>query len=197
MSLTQQQLAHVMPLAGRFTFQYFDHLSAAIDEYEINTATRVQAFLAQLAEESGELRYARELWGPTPQQARYERVFTAEWSKDDPTNRLAFRLGNEEAGDGHRFLGRGLIQITGRFNYGECSKALFGGPHFLWAHPETLESPQAACRSAAWYWASHRCNEAADAGDFELVTRRVNGGLTHYDRRCVYWQRAKEAITEG
>jgi putative chitinase len=187
-------LQHVMSGAGRMAYVYADHLQEACGQYEIQTPCRLSAFLGQLAEESGQLRFVRELWGPTPQQMRYERVFDAPWARDDPQNRVAFSLGNNEAGDGFKYLGRGLIQITGRYNYGETSAALLGDRQTLLANPEQLEQPRLACLSAARFWKTRGCNELADAGDYERITRRINGGLTHYDRRVFYRGKAEEAL---
>lgn len=158
---------------------FADALDDAMHEFDINTAARKAAFLAQIAVESGELQFVRELWGPTPQQLTYE-------GRAD--------LGNREPGDGFRFRGRGLIQITGRANYGEVSRALLGDERILLDTPEQLEQPVLACRSAARFWQSRGCNELADNGQFERITRRINGGLTHHDRRVVFWERAKGVL---
>ena len=156
--------------------QFVDALNNAMATYEINTVPRETAFLAQIAHESGSFRYVRELWGPTEQQARYE------GRKD---------LGNTEPGDGKRFMGRGLIQVTGRGNYARCGEAL--GLNLL-AHPELLEMPENACNSAGWFWKSHGCNEIADSGDFVKLTRRINGGTNGIADRVAYLDRAVAAI---
>lgn len=93
----------------------------ACERYHINTPARLAAFLAQIGHESGKLAWTRELWGPTGPQSRYD-------GRED--------LGNTEPGDGYRFRGRGLIQITGRDNYRTASDAL--GHDFI-ADPDTLE----------------------------------------------------------
>lgn len=150
--------------------------------YEITTPHRIAAFLGTIAEESGALMYTRELWGPTPAQERYE-----------PPHEKAAELGNTEPGDGYRFRGRGLIQITGRANYQTASDAL--GHDFV-SSPDSVRSPDNAMQTACWWWKTHGCNELADVPDFEAVTRRVNGGLTHYDRRKAYYDRALAALQE-
>jgi predicted chitinase len=105
--LTGQQLQSIMPstpAARREALLPF--LQAAMTEFAIETPARVAAFVAQLAHESGQLRFMEEIWGPTPAQRRYE-----------PASTLAATLGNTETGDGKRYKGRGPIQITGRANY--------------------------------------------------------------------------------
>lgn len=119
-------------------------------------------FVAQVAHESGRFRYTSELWGPTAQQLRY-----------DDGGKLARSLGNRP-GDGFRFRGHGLIQVTGRHNHLAVANR-FGLT--LDTVVDWLTSPVGACRSAAHFWDKHGCNELADAFDFVGLTRRINGGL--------------------
>ena len=86
-----------------------------------------------------------------------------------------------------KFKGRGLIQITGRNNYHECGKAL--GVDLI-TNPELLETNDLACRSAAWFWASRGLNDLADRGDFERITKRINGGLNGLKERQAYYVKA-------
>lgn len=155
---------------------FLPHIEAAMAEFDISTRERKAAFLAQIGHESGGLRWLVELWGPTPAQARYE------GRKD---------LGNTQPGDGYRYRGRGLIQITGRANYEECGAALGAD---LVNEPEKLGEPELAARSAAWFWDSRGLNELADSGDFEKVTRRINGGLNGYADRVARHEAALEAL---
>lgn len=147
-------------------------ITAAMAEYGVNTKFRRAAFLAQVAHESGGFKYVRELWGPTTAQARYE-------GRTD--------LGNTQPGDGSRFRGRGLIQITGRANYAAGGEAL--GLDLL-THPELLEEPKHAADSAAWFWQSHKLNELADQQLFTAITRRINGGLNGQEERTALYHRA-------
>jgi len=151
---------------------FLEPVNAAMREFEIDTPVREAAFLAQLAHESGEFRYVRELASGRAYEGR----------KD---------LGNTEPGDGVRFKGRGLIQITGRFNYRDCGDAL--GIDLL-STPELLEEPVLAARSAAWFWKSRGLNDLADKGDFKLITKRINGGYNGYSARLRYWERAQGAL---
>ena len=155
---------------------WYPHVRAACLEYDVTGPVRVAAFLAQVGHESGGFRHTREIWGPTPAQQRYE-------GRAD--------LGNTEPGDGSKYRGRGLIQITGRYGYQKASKAL--GLDLVSA-PEQLEAKPLAARSAAWWWAAHGCNELADSGDFERLTRRINGGLNGYPDRLARWEKAKGAL---
>jgi len=155
---------------------FVDPLNQAMAMHEIDDIQRETAFIAQIAHESGQFRYVRELWGPTPAQERYE-------GRAD--------LGNTQPGDGRKFMGRGLIQITGRANYAACGVAL--GLDLL-AHPELLETPQMACNSAAWWWREHGCNELADSGDFKALTKRINGGYNGLMDRVALYEKAQQVI---
>lgn len=178
--ITLDQLRAIMPYAGKRAEVFLDPLNRAMDEFKIDTPARQAAFLAQVAHESGSLRYVREL---------------ASGEAYD-TGRLAERLGNtpEDDDDGRRYKGRGLIQITGTDNYRACSDALFGDPQHLLDHPEILEQPEHACRSAAWFWDSRNLNAHADRGEFALITRRINGGTNGLADRLAYFDRAKRVL---
>ena len=156
--------------------EHLPHIDAAMQEFEINTPARQAAFLAQVGHESGGLHWLVELWGPTSSQARYE---------------VRQDLGNDTPGDGYKFRGRGLIQITGRDNYTAAGLAL--GVDLLQS-PELLGQSPLADRSAAWFWQAHDCNEMADAGEFERITRRINGGLNGYVERMALWENAKDVL---
>jgi putative chitinase len=157
-----------------------DPLSAAMALYGIDSPKREAAFIAQVGHESGRLVYVRELWGPTVVQEEYE-----------PESAKAAELGNTEQGDGFRFRGRGLIQVTGRANYRRCGSAL--GVDLV-SHPELLEEPGNASLSAAWFWTSHGLNHFADIGDFNTITKRINGGLNGLQNRIALWKLAKAAL---
>lgn len=174
-------------------------LAAAMEQFSITTPLRIAHFLAQVGQESGGLRYTKELWGPTTQQLRYERDMLAPWLQDPrdaklpmyDKNRLAYRLGNFEAGDGAKFRGRGLIQLTGRANYVRSGTAL--GYNFV-DNPEIVERAEFAALTAAEFWAHNGCNELADKDDVIAVTKRVNGGTTHLEERKEYLRKAKIAL---
>ncbi|WP_324707867.1 glycoside hydrolase family 19 protein [Pseudomonas fragi] len=169
MSITPQQLLQILPNAGPVAGVFVPVLNAAMGHYQIVGAKRVAAFIAQIGHESGQLKYVKEIWGPTAAQARYE------GRKD---------LGNTVAGDGAKYRGRGLIQITGRANYMACGEGL--GLDLI-KQPELLEKPQHACMSAAWFWATKGLSTLADAGQFDKITQRINGGQNGAaDRQALY-----------
>ena len=169
MSITPQQLLQILPNAGPVAGVFVPVLNAAMGHYQIVGTKRVAAFIAQIGHESGQLKYVKEIWGPTAAQARYE------GRKD---------LGNTEAGDGAKYRGRGLIQITGRANYMACGEGL--GLDLI-KQPELLEKPQHACMSAAWFWATKGLSTLADAGQFDKITQRINGGQNGAaDRQALY-----------
>ena len=173
MSITQQQLLQILPNAGPVAGVFVPVLNAAMLHYQIIGQKRVAAFIAQVGHESGQFRYVREL-GNDQYLSKYD------------TGSLAKRLGNtpEADGDGQKYRGRGLIQITGRANYMACGEGLSLD---LIKQPELLEKPQHACMSAAWFWATRGLNTLADAGQFDKITRRINGGQNGAaDRQALY-----------
>ncbi|MBX7274407.1 glycoside hydrolase family 19 protein [Pseudomonas sp. ERGC3:01] len=176
MSITQQQLLQILPNAGRQAGVFVPVLNTAMGRYGIVGKLRVAAFIAQVGHESGQLRWVREIWGPTKQQAGYE-------GRAD--------LGNTQKGDGSKYRGRGLIQITGRANYAACGEAL--GLDLI-GSPELLELPQHAAMSAAWFWSTRGLNTLADAGSFDRITRIINGGQTGREDRLELWAKAKVVL---
>ena len=167
--LTRDEVLYIMPLAKERVDKFLPYINQYAPVYGVTTTLRMAHFLAQIAQESGQLQYVRELASGKAYEGR----------KD---------LGNTAKGDGVKYKGRGLIQITGKANYKAVSKAL--GVDFL-AHPEKLEEPQYAVASAFWYWQSRGCNEIADKNDSLAVTKRINGGKNGLDDRLRYLGRAK------
>ena len=169
MPITEQQLLQILPNSGRQAGVFVPVLNTAMNRYGIVGSIRAAAFIAQVGHESGQFRWLREIWGPTAQQAGYE-------GRSD--------LGNTVKGDGSKYRGRGLIQITGRANYMACGEAL--GLDLV-NEPALLEQPQHAAMSAAWFWSTRGLNTLADQKDFARITRRINGGLTgQADRQALY-----------
>ncbi|MCF5025125.1 glycoside hydrolase family 19 protein [Pseudomonas lurida] len=176
MPITSQQLLQILPNAGRQAGVFVPVLNTAMSKYGIVNRLRIAAFIAQVGHESGQLRYVREIWGPTAQQSGYE-------GRAD--------LGNTVPGDGSKYRGRGLIQITGRANYVACGEAL--GLDLV-NQPTLLEQPQYATMSAAWFWSTRGLNTLADEGEFVRITRRINGGINGQADRQVLYDKALKVL---
>lgn len=138
---------------------------------------RLAQFIPQIMHESGGLKFNKEIWGPTAAQKRYE------GRKD---------LGNTQKGDGSKYRGYGLLQVTGRSNvtsfYSWCKRQGMNPPDFV-AKPELIATAPWSAVSALWYWDMRNINRLADRGDNENVTRVINGGLNGYDDRLDYYNR--------
>jgi putative chitinase len=165
-------LLSVAPAAKERIPLFLAPLNDAAHRYDINTSARMAAFIAQIMHESGELKHVRELANGAAYEGRSD-------------------LGNTELGDGPRFRGRGLIQVTGRANYRKCGSAL--GVDFL-SSPEKMEEPVYAALSAGWFWRERNLNELADRWEFTVMTRRINGGLRGYAERLNYLERANRVL---
>lgn len=171
--ITESQLKACLPYATDANIKkYLSPLNLTLEKYEINTPKRQAAFIAQLAHESGSFKYVEEIASGEAYEGR----------KD---------LGNTQPGDGVRFKGRGLIQITGRTNYEALGVAL--NYDFI-KEPEALEKPGAATLSAGWFWYKTKLNELADAGDFKKITKRINGGFNGLKDRAEHWYRCQKAL---
>ncbi len=170
-------------LAAAKSADCFPFLVAAMTEFAIDAPARTAAFLAQLAHESGQLRFMEEIWGPTPAQRRYE-----------PPGTLATQLGNTDAGDGLKFKGRGPIQITGRANYRRFGDLL--GVDLVAAPPRAAQ-PELAFRIAGLFWSKKGLNELADqatADAFREITRRINGGFNGLPDRQQFYATARTVL---
>lgn len=184
MKVTKEQILQIMPNAGKYVDRYLTYINGYADAFHIDTALRMAHFLAQAAHESSELKYTREL-GDKAYFAKYDR------------GKLKQTLGNVEEGDGYKYRGRGLIQITGRANYQayQNSRQCRGD---IMSRPELLEQPLGAVKSAMWWWNSHGLNKLADKDNFMAVTKAVNGGTNGMKPRLAYLLKAKKALgTDG
>ncbi len=194
-----QQLAAATGASIPIATAWLSPLDLAMQRYQINTPLRQAAFLSQIGVESAgltelveNLNYSEqallEIWPDhfTPTQAaEFGRTATHPANQEAIAN-LAYggRMGNTDAGDGWRYIGRGLIQLTGRANYRAAGLAL-GLP--LEAEPERAALPDEAALTAAWYWHEHGCNELADAGQIVAITKKINGGTNGLvDRQRLY-----------
>lgn len=178
--ITEKILLSICPTTKRATIAiYVPLLNQHMADYDISTRLRIMHFISQVAHESASFQYVREIAS----------------GECYDTGNLAKRLGNTPAkdGDGEKYKGRGLIQITGRANYEKCSLALFGDRRLL-DHPELLELPEYAVESAAWFWQSNGLNALADADNIKAITKRINGGYNGLDSRIMLYNRAQKAI---
>ena len=192
--LTEQQLLQILPNAGAKAGVFTPALNVAMSRFQIVGAKRVAAFIAQIGHESWQLSrvienlnysqaallstfsrsrisekdalvVGRSTGRPADQEAIANLVYGGNWGLKS--------LGNIQAGDGWKYRGRGLIQITGRANYAACGEALGVD---LSGNPSLLEQPRHAALSAAWFWANLSLNTLADVGDFQNIGSLINTG---------------------
>ena len=186
--ISAQQLHKIMPSATPARIANFiGPLNDTMNEFAITTPARQAAFLAQIGHESGSLKYVREIADGSAYDDR------ASLGNNRPEAiALAKAAGTTT---GRYYKGRGLIQITGYTNYLACSRALCCDDSLV-SNPAALERADLACRSAGWYWDSRRLNAFADAGQFETITRKINGGLNGQADRLAHYERAKQVLGE-
>lgn len=171
--MTQEQLAQIVSPAQ--AAQWAELLGETMGRYEITTPLRQAHFVAQVAHESGGFRYRVELADGSAYEGRQD-------------------LGNVQRGDGKRFKGRGLIQLTGRANYTDYAQANPFGADVV-VLPEQVATDDRICADVAgWYWRRKRLNTWADVDDLENITRRINGGLNGLKERRAYLVKAKRAL---
>ena len=175
--MTPETLSSAMNIPLARAQKWAPALTDAMCEGGINTRLRQSAFLAQIGHESGSLVYVREIGGPS--------YFAKYNGRKD--------LGNTQPGDGARFCGRGLIQVTGRSNYAKCSQALFGDDRLL-KTPDLLEQPEWSAKSAVWFWSTRNLNELADADRFTDLTKKINGGTNGIEDRKARYRLALSVI---
>ena len=214
MPITTAQLLRILPNARPVAGIFVPALNRAMARYEINTPARQAAFLAQVGHESGQLRSLSEsLYYKDATRVAQLFKYGFDVNKNgrvDPaevrdaeaylrnSEKLANRVyggrygnGPESSGDGFKYRARGLIGVTFLDNYRLAGKAM-GLP--LLDQPELLEQPEYAALSAAWFWWDRGLNELADAGLFDSITRKVNGGGNGVAERRALWATAKEML---
>jgi putative chitinase len=163
---------------------FVDPLNLTFEEFGLDTPELQRRFLAQVAHESGGFVYTRELWGPTPAQARYDTRADLGNTRPEAID-IARQHGTTP---GPWWRGHGLIQTTGFDNHRKAGEALALD---LLHTPQLLEEPIHAARSAGYFWQSNNLN-AID--DFERLTRKINGGINGLADRVAYYERAQEVI---
>ena len=175
-----EQLLMAMPNAGKRAEKFLPYLNRFAEEFEINTPLRWAHYLAQIAHESGELRYTKEL-GNKDYFHRYD------------VGKLKNMLGNLKDGDGYKYRGRGLIQITGRANYQAYQNSKYCTGDIM-ENPQLLELPLGATKSAMWWWWKHDLNKLADSDSFLAITKTINGGTNGLESRRKFLARAKKVF---
>ena len=205
MELTKQQLKQLLPRNPHIDY-WHDALSQLLPDYEINTPQRAAAFIAQCSHESGGFTALKENLNYKWETLR--RLFPKYFTTDDLAkayanmpnkqeaiaNRIyASRMGNgpEDSGDGYRFCGRGLIQLTGRDNY-----TFFAGSLDISVEEasEYLGTFEGAAQSACWFWETNSLNKWADSGDIKELTRRINGGYIGLEDRIKHYEHALHVL---
>ena len=199
-----EQFQKAADISAGLAARWFPHIDAAMKEFGITAATDQAMFIAQVGHESGGFRQVVESLNYTPgalvtvfgkritqQQANALGRTTQQPARQDAIANLAYasRLGNKASGDGWKYRGRGLIQITGLDNYRACGAAL---KLDLVTKPELLELELQAARSAAWFYTSKGC--MAYGADVYRVTQIINGGLNGIDDRKVRYNKARAAL---
>jgi len=173
--LTEKQLKEAMPNITQSNIdKYLVYLQITAPNFGIDTPLRMAHFLAQIGHESLNLFYNKEIATGKEYEGR----------KD---------LGNLCKGDGEKYKGRGLIQITGRSNYKDCSLFIFGD-YTLINQPSLLETPENAVKSSCWFWNKNRLNVWADKDDVVRITKIINGGKNGLEDRILRLKQAKKAL---
>lgn len=205
MELTQEQLAELLP-NNQNVSEWVDALNNVLPEYEINTPLRVAAFIAQCAHESANFTRLEENLNYRWQTLRkvFPKYFPTDAiaqeyaSRPDKKEAIANRaygnrMGNgpEESGDGYRYRGRGLIQLTGKNNYTAFAKSL---DIPVEEAVEYLETFDGAVQSACWFWDTNNLNKWADEGDMVTLTKKINGGTNGLEDRIKHYKHALKVL---
>jgi putative chitinase len=202
MELTLIQLKQIVD-KNPYIEYWHKALVQLLPDYEINTPQRMAAFLAQCAHESGGFRAIKE-------NLNYRAVTLRKiFGKYFPTDEMAAQYANKpekianlvyanrmgnggpESGDGYRYCGRGLIQLTGKDNYFWFASSLEISPEEASEYMETFEG---AAQSACWFWETNKLNQWADADDILTLTKRINGGTIGLEDRIKHYEHAKHVL---
>jgi putative chitinase len=205
MELTKEQLKQLLP-KNPYLDNWYGALSQLLPDYEINTPQRIAAFIAQCAHESGEFTTLKENLNYRAPTLR--KIFSKYFPNDEIANQYASlpnkqeaiankvyanRMGNgdEASGDGFRYCGRGLIQLTGKDNYTWFAASIGITPDEASEYLQTFEG---AAQSACWFWETNNLNQWADKGDILTLTKRINGGTIGLEDRIKHYEHAKHIL---
>jgi putative chitinase len=203
--LTLEQLKQLLP-KNPYVEHWHDALAQLLPDYDINTPQRIAAFVAQCAHESGGFTALKE--NLNYKAVTLRKIFPKYFPDDAIANHYASlpnkqeaiankvyasRMGNgdESSGDGYRYCGRGLIQLTGKNNYQAFADSLEMDVEDV---PEYLATFEGAAQSACWFWESNNLNQWADKGDILTLTKRINGGTIGLDDRIKHYQHALHVL---
>jgi putative chitinase len=205
MNLSLQQLKELLP-NNPYVDHWYQALSQLLPDYEINTAQRISAFVAQCSHESAGFTALKE--NLNYKSVTLRKIFPKYFPTDDLANAYAnmpnkqeaianrvyaSRMGNgdEHSGDGYRYCGRGLIQLTGKTNYQSFADSLEMNVEDV---PEYLATFEGAAQSACWFWESNNLNQLADKGDILTLTKRINGGTIGLEDRIKHYEHALHVL---
>jgi putative chitinase len=207
MEITPQQLRQVIP-NNPYVDDWCEALNKILPDYGIDTPQRVAAFLAQCAHESGGFTALKE--NLNYRAATLRKIFPKYFPTDELANQYASqpnkqelianrvyasRMGNgdEASGDGYRYCGRGLIQLTGKNNYQAFAESL---EIPVEEASEYLQTFEGAVQSACWFWETNNLNQWADKGDILTLTKRINGGTIGLEDRIKHYNHALHVFGE-
>lgn len=199
---TEHKLSQIIT-NNQYVNEWFEALSLLLPDYDINTIPRVAAFLAQTAHESGNYKALKENLNYRAETLikvwpRYfPNIDVARQYAQQP-ERIANRAyggrmgnGDESSGDGFRYCGRGLIQLTGKNNYTAFAESIETPVEEI---PEFLGTFEGAVQSACWFWETNNLNQWADSGDMLTLTKRINGGTLGLDDRIKHYNHAMHIL---
>jgi putative chitinase len=200
--LTRDQLAKLIP-GNQYVDEWYEALSQLLPDYDINTPQRIAAFIAQCAHESAGFKFLKEnlnyraeslmrVWPryfPNIEIARQYAHKQEKIANRAYANRMG--NGNEASGDGWKFCGRGLIQLTGRNNYESFAESIETPVEEI---PEYLATFEGAAQSACWFWETNNLNKWADQGEMVTLTKKINGGTLGLEDRIKHYKHALEVL---
>lgn len=205
MELTVEQLRALLP-KNPYIENWHHALSQLLPDYEIDTPQRIAAFIAQCSHESAGFTALKE--NLNYKAATLRKIFKKYFPTDELANQYVSmpnkqeaianrvycnRMGNgdEASGDGYKFCGRGLIQLTGRSNYQAFADSLEMSIDDV---PEYLQSFEGAAQSACWFWETNNLNQWADKGDIITLTKKINGGTIGLEDRIKHYEHAMHVL---
>ena len=202
MELTKEQLKQLLP-KNPYIDQWHKALSQLLPDYEINTPKRIAAFIAQCAHESGGFIFLSENLNYKAESLvkvfpKYFKDISMAKAYEKQPEKIANKIyadrmgnGNELSGDGYKYRGRGLIQLTGKTNYTWFAASLSISPEEAAEYMGTFEG---AAQSACWFWETNKLNEWADKGDIEKMTKIINGGTIGLEDRKKHYEHALHVL---